>query len=743
MRGRIHKFLSWCADSRHYALVAPWLLGAIIAATAGSAFLRRIEFEIADSRMRALANAAPDVHPDLIFVGIGDPSIERIGRWPWVRSEHAHFLNLLRQNPPRIISYDILFADKSVAAEDEALARAALELAAVGGQIAFAAHLDSHTGERLGDGSAEAINRDNFGFIEPLENVRGEPAPAFHDLYAADEAILPLNTLMDNAMAGFVDCLPDADGGHRRVPLLVKVGDEFFPTLVTQALMLFWNLRSADLEVEFGEHLIFHRPEGDEVVPITDRGELVLNWRRVRSAQWQGAGYDALEFAALSKQHRSAENEKTRQDRLASLAGKILVVGQNSTGLSAVGMSPLDPRTPLPTVHLNAINSILTKDFVWIAPFWPSLAVWLGVALSSCWWLKGRSIGWAVVVPIGLMAIYVGTAFLIYLSHRWMIPVVWPVLFFAVLHIGAGTIRWLKELQQRLEIRSVFASYVSGPLLDHLLEHPDAVALDGEVLPVTVFFSDIRSFTTITETMGAPELVEKLNQYFTEMVGCVHAHNGTMHKYIGDAIMAVWGDILDQSEEKSANEAVAAALEMRERLKTLNQRWREKGEVEFEVGIGINHGEVRVGHIGAPDRREFTVIGDAVNVASRIEGLTKMFNTDFLIGENVEKLLAQSIIRRPVGLITAKGKTKPVRVYEVIDRLTPETEALAAWADRFEQAFEHFLGREFSAARTLFEECFAERKDDPIAKNYIESCRDLAQNPPGDNWHGVMVMRSK
>ncbi|MFT5467387.1 MAG: adenylate cyclase [Verrucomicrobiales bacterium] len=760
--GFLQRGLRWFLTVQNYAWSAPVLFFVLILLSAGSEPIRRFELITVDERIRRLAEAQPEVSDKLIFVGIGDQSIESIGRWPWPRERHGTLLKMLSVRPPKAVAYDILFADIGDPVDDAVLSDAAAT--GLGSRMVFAAHLETaEKGQAEDDLEIEIgrnrTNRDNYGFTFPLEEVQGEPSEAFYELYSAEEPILPFNLLAESGMLGFVDCLPDADGIRRRVPLLVKVGDDFYPSLISHTLLVYWEITTAEMEVVFGDHIIFHAPHGDVEVPINDRGEILLNWRRVESRQQgkEAEGFESMEFVKLTSLLRTAYEEKNPDgskkaeeekiqglyEALARYEDKILIFGQNSTGLTDVAATPLDARTPLSTVHLNAINSILASDFIRVAPFWPVAFGWIVVALAGCRFLRFRSISFAIFLPVAIIIFYVWFCFWIYVHYRLLLPMVWPVLFFGLLHVGSWGSRWLKELNQRMEIRGVFSSYVSGPLLEHLLQHPDKIDLGGDVRPVSVFFSDIRGFTMITETMEPSKLVDQLNEYFTVMVDCVHEHNGTLHKYIGDSVMAVWGDVIEGPEKDSVRQSVASALDMRTRLKTLNRRWKEEGKLEFVTGMGINFGEVLVGHIGAPDRREFSVIGDAVNSASRIEGLTKEFKAELLVGESAEQLLDDSFLRRPIGVIVVQGKTRPIRVFEILARSGEGNKKLKVWAAKFSKAFDLFLERKFGKAEKLFAECRVERPNDFPSKSYTEISRELQASPPSKEWQGLIVMKNK
>ncbi len=232
----------------------------------------------------------------------------------------------------------------------------------------------------------------------------------------------------------------------------------------------------------------------------------------------------------------------------------------------------------------------------------------------------------------------------------------------------------LEQLERR-RYRNVLDRYVSKNVAKTILNDRRSFveALKGRKQPVTVLFSDIRGFTTMTESSDADKLVAQLNEYFSDMVGSVLQQNGTLQKFIGDAIMAVWGDTHSKGIEADARGAVTAALQMRSALAKLNTGWKENADrTKLSIGVGVNHGEVIVGNIGHPQRMEFTVLGDGVNLAARLESATKQFHTDILIGEQVEKLTHKYFVYRTVDLMTVKGKTKPVEVFSLLsDRSVP------------------------------------------------------------------------
>jgi adenylate cyclase len=301
----------------------------------------------------------------------------------------------------------------------------------------------------------------------------------------------------------------------------------------------------------------------------------------------------------------------------------------------------------------------------------------------------------------------------------------------------------LEQLERR-RYRNVLDRYVSKNVAKTILEDRRSFveALKGRKQPVTVLFSDIRGFTTMTESSDAAKLVAQLNEYFRDMVGSVLQNNGTLQKFIGDAIMAVWGDTYSKGDAQDAHGAVTTALQMRSALDKLNADWKGNPDrSKFSIGVGVNHGEVIVGNIGHPQRMEFTVLGDGVNLAARLESATKQFHTDILIGEEVEKLTREHFAYRIVDLLTVKGKTKPVEVFAVLsDRSLPPP----AWLETYHAAVQLYRRREFQAAADRFKSVAAQISgSDFLCEMYISRCEAYRLAPPPVHWDGSFTLSEK
>lgn len=302
---------------------------------------------------------------------------------------------------------------------------------------------------------------------------------------------------------------------------------------------------------------------------------------------------------------------------------------------------------------------------------------------------------------------------------------------------------FLEQIERR-RYRSVLDRYVSKNVAETILADQRSFeeSLSGQKKSVVVLFSDIRGFTSMTEGIPPEQLVGQLNEYFKKMVGVVLQEKGTLQKFIGDAIMAAWGDAHSDGAKEDARLAVRTALQMRAELANLNMLWAtQSNRTPLHIGIGLNFGEAIVGNIGSPARMEFTVLGDVVNLAARLETATKQFHGDLLVGGSVEALTREHFVFRQVGLLTVKGRAQPVEAFDVLsDRSQPPP----AWLERYHQAIRQFRCREFAAASALFQQVLLELGGkDFLCEMYIERCQRYQQNPPPENWMGNFVLTDK
>ena len=619
-------------------------------ALAQTIWIQRVENLLLDVCTQLRTKFLPPADARLLVVGIDDGSIDALGRWPWSRRVHGQFMYSLSFGKPAVMAWDILFIEPTDA--DGMLVGGAQSLP---GRVVFGGVSSDESAEAPAD-AAKVTD-----LTEPITNVAGN----LDQITSAPAAMLPLDQVRAAGFTGFVDTPAGADGVRREVPMLIRVAGRIFPSLSLQTVLRYWGIAAKDVRVVLGDAIYLESPGARRRIPIDGHGSYLVNYR------YNSTNMNVYGYAPMLYHYTKRYVQKDLKDDMPlrmPVDGKILLVGQMSTGLSDNGPTPFSPETPLVFVHANVIDNILREDYARRLPWLP---VWLGgcvLSIAGLAFFSRRRLQHQAFFSLGVPVLYLLVAAYAWIHFSRWLPFVWPLLGFGALQVLMVGRRILAEQRAKEQVKKMFSTYLSSELLGQLLAEGRQLELGGKRPAVTIFFSDLRNFTAIAENRPAEELFAQLNEYFTAMVECVNQENGTLHKFIGDAIMAVWGDLVSQSPADDARRAARAALQMQVELRRLNISWAAKNWPQLAMGIGINHGEVLVGNIGAPQRMEFTVIGDPVNLASRLESLNKELKSTLLVGETVKNLLGDGFHLRPRGAVPVKGKAQPVEVFELLEK---------------------------------------------------------------------------
>ncbi len=423
---------------------------------------------------------------------------------------------------------------------------------------------------------------------------------------------------------------------------------------------------------------------------------------------------------------------------------KIVLIGASEQSSEDRLQTPFGVKTG-PQIHLSAINAALNRDF--LTETTPLVDVALIIGAGALAWLLGAWVRRPILRLVLLaLAIFLWQQIAQNVVNAFDIV---PLLLSPLLTLTACGITWAawEQVLDRIErqrTRRALERYVSKDAVHEILDNPSSYlnSLGGVRKEITVLFSDVRGFTSLTEVADEQALVKQLNEYFEEMVSIVFANHGTLDKFIGDAVMAHWGSIVTEGAATDAHRAVTTVLQMRKALVRLNARWRQRGIHEMQVGFGVNHGKAIVGNLGCEAKMEVSVIGDAVNLGSRLEGVTKQYKIDICLGEQVAAFVRESFIVRSVDLIVVKGKTKPVAVFTVLDKRGPgATEP--AWLARHEEATRLYRAGDFTAAEAAWGDVLAQNPGDSIAELFVARCQELQKTPPAAPWTGAYEMKDK
>jgi adenylate cyclase len=562
---------------------------------------------------------------DIVIVAIDDFSFNWTGyQWPWPRSYLAEIVEQIHKGGGEIVGVDILlFEEDAEPGNDEAFARAL-------GEVPYAVSI------------AQIYQNEVEG----------------NRYYTLQQPIAPYREVLDGI--GITDVYRDEDAIVRRVQAM---------SVFNELPYYHWAFEIARMVLQTGppsnitaNSLTFN----NQVVPLS-QGRLVVNYAGPAGTYPTYSASDVHDGIALERDPDA-------------FRGKIVLIGATSITLQDIYPTPYSASVPTPGVEIvaNAIDTIINGKYIAIAPPWMELLVTLAAAAAAFVISRSKQPTRTVIALILAMTGYWTAAFVLFASVRYVIPVVAPqVMLFLGVVLPALEQAVSQELEKR-RLRSLFSRFISPEMVDQMISTQDLASLNKRA-DLTILFSDIRGFTTLSEKMTPEEVVAMLNPYLEAMSRVIYKHGGTIDKYEGDAIIAFFGEPIPYPDH--AARAIHAALDMRQALAELKENWaREGGQSQIEMGIGINSGEVFVGLLGSEQRINYTVIGDNANLASRLQDLTKTYAWPVLISESTYQQVKDEFDTELVDSVTVKGKTQSVNVYKVIGRKgAPEDDRLQSW----------------------------------------------------------------
>jgi len=514
--------------------------------------------------------------------------------------------------------------------------------------------------------------------------------------------------------AGALNTLVDPDGVTRRMPLAIEFGERHYLPMGL-AVALYDMGKSGDSSYLAGESTM---KVGGKVLPVGDAASLTLDF----------LGKDRIP-------HISAADVMSGKAPAAALKNKLVFVGMTYGSYDKV-QTPLDQVSDGVDLHATLAENFLTGRIInKVGPLPTLLAGLLLCAFVIAAQLRPiRRRAW--VPPLIAAAVifgYLAIAQVMFVADT-MLAVAAPVSM-AFLVLAAATIGGLAtEGREKAQLRSVFSRYVSRQVVDRIIADPAKAKLGGERRVLTVLFSDIRGFSSFSEGMTPDALANFISEYLTPMTELVLESGGTLDKYIGDAVMAIWAAPVDIPDH--AARACDVALKMQDALVDLNKKWKSDGKPEVAIGVGLNTGPMSVGNMGTPARFDYTVLGDQVNLGARLEGLTKEYGVDILVGEETAKAAADKFVFREIDLVRVKGRAGAAPVFELVGRAGSGIKV----DPRFAEALATYRRQDFAAARELFEALAATDKTSAI---FAKRCAALAEAPPPAGWDGVYDQKSK
>jgi len=717
-------------------------------------FLPALEHRLLDLHFQ-IRRTAP-TSGQVVVIAVDAQSIEEVGRWPWPREIMGELLRRLCEAGISVAAFDIVFSEPQ-REPAHAFTRRLSETPGLSGEArsAVEAVLSQPTGDEAFAAQIRACrDRVVLGYFLRQEKEWKAPEEDWLEPDALehflDYAAIPVATVRSKEFLGvkakgveanipiisdaarhygFFSLKTDPDGQvrHHQLVWALEGRPDFHPSLALKAVQIYWG----------GEPPIRLNVDGGGGVLLQAAGRKVYSELR---------GWQLIDFRGPPETLRYVSAmDVLRGEEDLDLEGKIAFIGVTEVGIKDVRPTSLDPLFPGTEILATVADGMIRGEYLQRTSndklLDAALVLLLGLLLG---WLLQRipHAQHALILTLTVTVAYLlwNHAAFVWL-HRWMYGVA-PLITIAGTYTGVTLYRALAVERRAREIKDVFQKYVAASVVDEMLSNPSHVRLGGEKRVLSILFSDIRDFTSISEGMDPQTLVQFLNAYFTPMTEIIIDSRGTVDKYMGDAIMAFWGAPLKM--EDHAVRSCEAALEMRVQLEVLRRSIKDIDIPHLEIGIGINTGAVSVGNMGSEQIYDYTVIGDTANLASRLEGANKTYGTNILITESTwEAFGREGFVVRRIDRVRVKGKAQPVLIMELMGRDGDEIEGGDGFPARFEEGLEAYYDRRFVEALEIFQATLKARPEDKPSRLYIGRCEAFCAYPPPDDWDGVFVMETK
>lgn len=688
----------------------------------------------------------------IVIVDLDEASIQQEGRWPWDRKKVAHLITELQTNAVSLIGLDMIFSEPSRNSVQQVLqeaqlsaeTKAALETqqSAFDSDLALAKALGANTvpGYFFQNGTSSA-GQLPFPFYQLSKEQQTNNRLLSMNSYTGS-----LPVIANRAVGqGFVVAVPDLDGVVRRVPLVIRHENEVYASLslVMAQLALGAPWLKLNLVDNGSEWVVTGISIGNSVtVPLSADGSLLVPYK----------GY-AQSFPTISAT-RVLQGELSAEERQ-MLQGAIVLVGTSALGLADLRTIPLQTSYPGVEVHANVLDAILQsflgESTFYQYPDWApatSLLLLLVIGVLLAFLLPGRSpqamLALALISGLGVVGL---NAWFWQVMHL-ALPLFLQLLMVLLLSSFNLAVGFFETNRNKREIQNLFGAYVPAAHVEQMLANPEAATMEGEQRTMTVLFADVIGFTALSEALTTSELKQLLNRYLTEVTHIIFDYQGTIDKYVGDMVMAFWNAPLDDADH--AQNGVLAALAMQEKVNDLKADFIKDGLPPIAVGIGLNTGLMNVGDMGSSYRRAYTVLGDAVNLGSRLEGLTRYYGAEILVSDETRRNCPDVLFRR-LDRIQVKGKNEPVDVFEPLCRKSQASEKLLISLASFEEALSKYQAQDFAQAKALLVQLLL---DDDLLEDkrqsrallyqrYLERIVEFETTPPPANWNAVYVHTNK
>jgi len=699
--------------------------------------------------VRMLLSLKKDQDPRIVIVDIDEKSLAEEGRWPWRRNRMAHLLDeLFDYYHVSVVGFDVVFAEP-----DESSGLKILENLAKGEFAEIPLYK-----ERL-EGIKQVLDFDQI-FADSMRNRKVVLGYYFNEY--TDRAVKIINGILPNpilsknelsgfrittknaigyganlellqahaASAGHFNPTIDADGVVRRVPLLYQFEGEYYEALSISIVRQL--LETEKIDLVFGDSITGNYAEvewlkmGRYKLPVDEFIQAMVPYRGKQNSFPYVSATDVL---------------RGRVD-LSILDNSIVLVGTTAPGLFDLRSTPVQSKYPGVEIHANLISGILDQRLKEIPAYVQGVEfiTLLFIGLTITLLMPLLSPLYAAVITSMLLLVTVSFNYYVWEHINMVLPIALTVTSILVMFLLNMSYGFFIERRRKTELGGLFGQYIPSELVEEMSNDPTTYSLTAEDREMTVLFSDVRGFTTLSEGLNPKELSALMNEFLTPITQIIHENRGTIDKYMGDAVMAFWGAPIKDPDH--ALHALQAGLAMIERMYALRDEFLERGWPEIKVGVGINSGLMNVGNMGSEFRMAYTVLGDAVNLGSRLEGLTKQYGIDLMVGEDTKNII-QDYVFRKLDNVKVKGKAEPVEIFEPLGKVTEVSTEELDELRLYNEALKNYLSQDWRMATKRFHNLQNLYVDRELYKLYLERSNYFNNNPPGNDWDGVFTFTTK
>lgn len=668
---------------------------------------------------------------DVVLIDLDDESLQTLGTWPIDRRMWAKMLDNLKSYGAKVVAFDVIFPEEvktcggDAESPDDIFGKSIANFQSKEGNKVILAYTTQSAHSAHPDDFFQEVPEDLFNFMldsqQVNDNISLEKKMVEKHTYPIKKLLGPVPDM------GYINMLEDSDGVFRHYQIVSNVDMLFFPSI---------GLKAYESFVE-KSHKIKVGAQGTATMEFEGK-DIFINNKGETKVRWLGT-YENFEEVQL---HKVVNGDPNDEKLKKFFHNKIAFVGSSATGAHDLRNTPLDAKMPGVFVHMNIVHMLQTQFFYQhledsIKYSFIILAASMLILLIVMYF--GNAILDLLTVIILAGAIY-------YVDFKFFLPDGFELKLFFTLFSIVASYSWVTFLNfnqsnaEKKQIKGAFSSYVAPSIVDEMLDHPDKLKVGGERIDITCMFSDVRDFTSISEKLTPNELARALNRYMGVMTDIVFATQGTLDKYIGDAIVAFWGAPVNIGDH--VTKAVDAGVKMLEALPAINEEFKEQGLPEFKIGLGLNSGECNVGNMGSDQIFAYTALGDNMNLGARLESSCKFYGAQILISEYTFDRMDQSqFVTRIIDNVRVKGKTKPVKVYEVLYKghhLWESQDLL----EKFRVGYQLFIEAKFEEAVKCFDQVLEKHPNDKSSKRVKEACEHWIANPPAENEDHTITTRT-